>query len=103
MNDLTQVRLAAAEAGDVMQRVIEMMIDGVAFPDERDRRFYDVVSHEGDWLDRVSSVSVQFAMHYMKQRGRRVGTLRHNHPAHPGFSFAWEGPHWTDLPHRRML
>ena len=97
MNDLTQVRLAAAEAGDTMQRVIEMMIDGVAFPDDKDRRIYDVFSHEGDNLGRLSSTEVQFAMHYMKQRGRRVGTLRHNHPAHPGFSFAWEGRHWIDM------
>jgi hypothetical protein len=100
MNDLTQVRLAAAEAGDVMQRVIDMMIDGVAFPDDKDRRFYDVFSHEGDGLGRISSASVQFAMNYMKLRGRHVGTLRHNDPCHPGFTFAWVGPHWNDLPQR---
>lgn len=93
MNDLSQVRLAAAAAGDDMQRVIDVMTDGVAFPDEKDRRIYHVFSHEGDELGQLNSNQVQYAIHYLKLRGRPVGTLPGSDPCHPGFSFAWVGLH----------
>lgn len=93
MSDLSQVRLAAAEAGDGTQRAIDLMIDGVAFPDDHDRRRYYVFSHEGDELGELNSNEVQYAIHYLKLRGRMVGTLPGTHPSHPGFSFAWVGLH----------
>jgi hypothetical protein len=96
MNDLSQVRLEAAAAGDAMQRIIDMMIDGVAFCYMKDKRIYHVYTHEGDDLGTLLASEVQFAVHYMKLRGRPVGTMLHEHPAHPGLSFAWVGLHWLD-------
>ena len=86
-------------AGEHIGGVIMMMYDGVAFPDSIDSQRYQVVSHEGDELGWLSTSDVEFAICFMKQRGKQVGkcssfyrglmNCRHK----PGFSFAWEGTH----------
>jgi hypothetical protein len=94
MNDLGAVRLAAAEAGDLLQRVIDMMIDGVAFPEDS-LKSYTIISHEGDYLGTAPSTDVQFAVHYMKRKGRQIGTIpstlddKNKRMSHPGMTFAW--------------
>lgn len=97
MQELNQLRLIAASSGDVLERTINAMIDGVAFPDGMDSKLYRVFSHEGDDICTLSTAEVNFAIFYMKQQGRRVGTMEYDIPSHPGFSFAWQGRHYLDI------
>jgi hypothetical protein len=84
-------------AGEHIGKVIRMMVDGVAFPDNHDSRRYVVYSHEGDDLGHISTNDVGYAISFMKQRGRQVGKMRTTSTNFaPAFSFAWIGWHWLD-------
>lgn len=94
-----------AKAGEHFAKVIKLMCDGVAFPDEKDGKKFHVFSHEGDELGTLSAADVSYAIHFVKQQGRQVGKMKsmfierliggkmtfREEPTRPAYTFAWEG------------
>jgi hypothetical protein len=78
------------KAGAHLGRVIQMMVDGVAFPQAEDRREYHVFSHEGDELGKIATADVNYAIAFMKKQGRRVGKCHTHQSDLPAFTFGWE-------------
>lgn len=90
---------AIAKAGEHFGRVIKIMAEGVAFPDEKDGTKYHVISHSGDDdLGFLSAADVSYAIYLVKQYGRQVGKMRslirtngYTDTQRPAYSFGWEG------------
>jgi len=85
-----------AKAGEHFGKVIKTMVEGVAFPDEKDGKKYHVFSHSGDDdLGYLTAADVSYAIHFVKQQGRMVGKLRSllgkDNMQRPAYTFAWEG------------
>jgi hypothetical protein len=90
---------AARHAGDHIARVVQLLIDGVAFP--TDGKTYEVFSHEGDELGSITTADLGFAINLMRRMGREPGKCKHYtyDPAtktfpptyQPAFTFAWVG------------
>lgn len=90
MNDTQFLKQAVATAGQ-FGRVIQLLIDGVAFRENGVQ--YRIFSHEGDELGLISTADVNFATNFMRRLGRKVGKC-HGFPLHePAFTFAWQGWH----------
>lgn len=78
----------AGRAGLHLARVIQKMIDGVAF--RQDGKTFNVFSHEGDELGTLTTEDVGYAISFMKRHGIAVGKCHSYMPADgPAFSFAW--------------
>ena len=82
---------AVAGAGAHLGRVVQAMIDGVAFAQD-DGKTYDVFSHEGDEMGSFTTADINFATNYMKRLGRPVGKTL-GYKCGIAFSFAWIGWH----------
>ena len=87
---------AIAAAGEHVGKVIQLLVDGVAF--RENGNWYRVFSHEGDLIGRVTTNDLGYAISFMKRQGRAVGKVPHptfisNNLGHiePSFTFAWEG------------
>lgn len=94
------IETAIAGAGTHLGNVIRTLHDGVAF--RHCGQTFNVFSHEGDELGKLSTADVNFAVCYMKRLGRQVGKCTHptftnSQGIHgplagePAFTFAWEG------------
>jgi hypothetical protein len=89
-------------AGSHVGQVIQMLYDGVAFATE-DNKTYEVYNHCGDFVGMLNANDVQYAICFMKKRGRAVGKTATLLPIRdgdssmrftctkPSFTFAWEG------------
>jgi hypothetical protein len=99
-----RIQLAIAAAGQHLGAVMRALYDGVAF--RVDGKTYEIFSHEGDELGRISTADLNFAIHSMRQMGREVGKLKHHQwdnvakkfsiEYEPAFTFAWVGWHPFD-------
>jgi hypothetical protein len=99
---------AIKDAGAHFGGVIHLMVNGVAFPKIGNTKEFTVMSHEGEELGELSRADVEYAIAYMKRRGRKVGKVymgwyapnkRQQGDTSPAFTFAWED--WWIAPRHR--
>lgn len=91
-----------------LREVLEMLIQGVAFVNLRKvngqdvwgGKTYEVYSHQGDPLGELSTADINYAIYYMKKRGRAIGKCSHLASGWPGFTLSWQG--WLLFGGRRL-
>jgi len=83
-------------AGPHLAKVIRTMVEGVAFPVLGNNKLYICFSHEGEELGLLQTQDVNYAISYMKRRGRAVGKNRgYGLPNQmPAYTFGWVGWDW---------
>lgn len=98
ITNIHAVDAVIAKAGEHFGRVLKIMAEGVAFPEEQDGKRYHVISHSGDDdLGYLTAADVSYAIYLVKQQGRAVGKMRslihgpHADMQRPAYSFGWEG------------
>lgn len=97
VTNISAVDAVIAKSGEHFGRVLRIMAEGVAFPEENDGTKYHVISHSGDDdLGYLSAADVSYAIYLVKQQGRQVGKItsiiRNGDPKQrPAYSFGWEG------------
>lgn len=90
------IKSTVASAGEHIGKVIQMLHDGVAFPNVQNNRLleYQVISHEGDELGIITTADLNFAIHFMKRNGWPVGKYVDGYQMSTlktAFTFGWQG------------